>query len=347
MHIESIAVTFPNRVVTNLDILEEIGAASRDTPGIRRILGKVRGGLVRTGALRRRWSKPEESSLDLTLRACRKAMVGLIGEDRKIDLVIYAGVYSELTEPASANLIAHELGLDSAECFDLKEACDGWMKAVKLAYLGIQAGMYRRIMVVNAEFSMTRGFAINPKLFKITSIEELEYRFPAYTIGEAATATVLGASCGTGGAWSFYNQTRSDLYDLCTVTPSWYGAHPLPSMRIGRDGAGCFTSYGSGLYHNGFPLTLDTWEKSGLKASEVDAFFTHSSSKHDWTQVAEKLLLTHVFHDIYAEYGNVVSAAIPAAMALAIEQGTLKRGDRVAALVASAGMSFSTASFTF
>lgn len=347
MHIEQVAVTFPSRIVTNKDVLEEIAAASRDTPNIRRILGKIRGGLAYTGAVRRRWCAPGESSLDLTLCACRKAMAGLIGEDRKIDLIIYAGVYSELTEPASANLVAHELGLDRAECFDLKEACDGWMKAVKIAYLGIQAGMYRRVMVVNAEFSLTRGFAINPRLFKLTSIEELEYRFPAYTIGEAATATILGPSRGVGGVWAFSNQTRSDLYDLCTVTPAWYGMHPLRSARVGKDGAGCFTSYGSDLYRHGFPLSIDTWEKSGIKAGAVDAFFTHSSSKHDWMQVAEKLLLKHVFNDIYAEYGNVVSAAIPAATALAIERGALKRGDRVAALVASAGMSFSTASFIF
>lgn len=347
MNIEQVSVTFPSQVVTNADVIAEIAAASHDTPGIRRLLGRVSVGLERTGAETRRVCAPNETTLGLTLEACRKAMAGLPDDGKTIDLVVYAGVYQELMEPASSNLIAHELGLDHAECFDIKEACDGWMKATKIAYLGIRAGFYKRVMVVNAEFSQTRGYPIRPKLYKLTSLEELEYRFPTYTVGEAVAVTILGPHTVGDGRWSFFNQTRNDLYDLCTMTPSWYGAYPIPSARVAKDGPGCFTSYGSDLYRNGFPLSIDTWEKSGLKASEVDAFFTHSSSKRDWTQVAEKLLLTNVFHDIYAEYGNVVSAAIPAAMALAVEQGTLKRGDRVAALVASAGMSFSTAHFTF
>ena len=131
------------------------------------------------------------------------------------------------------------------------------------------------------------------------------------------------------------------------MTPSWYGAHPVPSSRVAKDGAGGFTSYGADLYKHGFPLSLETFRRSGIKVDEVDAFFTHSSSKKDWTEVAQTLGLTGVFHDVYGEYGNVVSAAVPTAMALALDEGTLQRGDSVAALVASAGMSFSTASFIF
>jgi hypothetical protein len=50
---------------------------------------------------------------------------------------------------------------------------------------------------------------------------------------------------------------------------------------------------------------------------------------------------------IYAECGNVVSAAVPTAMALAEARGSLRRGQRVATWVASAGMSFTTSYSSF
>jgi hypothetical protein len=62
---------------------------------------------------------------------------------------------------------------------------------------------------------------------------------------------------------------------------------------------------------------------------------------------AEQVGLGDKIFDIYAELGNVVSAAVPAAMAIAETRGLLDRGHHVVTWVASAGMSFTTTSFNF
>ena len=158
MKIEHLAVAFPSRVVTNDDVLNMIREESRAFSGdLDKTLKHVRRALKASGSATRRWLGKGESSLGLTVQACKQAMQGLERSDQ-VDLLIVASVYSELVEPASSNLIAHEIGLDHVECFDMKEACDGWMKAVKIASALIDAGQYKRVMVVNAEFSMTPGF---------------------------------------------------------------------------------------------------------------------------------------------------------------------------------------------
>jgi len=344
VRIEAVAVEFPSRRVTNEDIIREIEFRSKKFSGnLSATLTLIRRMLEASGSVTRTWLSPGESSLDVTLRACRRAIASL-GIDNRIDLLIDASVHSELIEPATSNLIAHELGLDRVECFDLKEACDGWMKAAKMADALTRSGRYRRILVVNQEFSLTHSDTL-PKLFDFSSREQLKWRFPALTVGEAAAATIFRFA--PGRPWHCSNTTHNELFDLCTITPPWYGSNPLASPRIAKDGPCLFTSYGLELRAHGLPLMKAEFQRSGIKYEEVDVLFTHSSSKSDWMNLAVQVGLGNKLYDIYARCGNVVSAAIPAAMALASEDGTLKPGHRVLALVASAGMSFSLAHFTY
>lgn len=345
MKIEQLAVALPSRRVTNHEVVEEIARKSTKFSGdLSRVSRQIRRALQANGAVTRHWLCPGESSLALSVQACKKVMAGVAG-DNPIDLLICAGVYSELVEPATANLVAHQIGLDHVECFDVKAACDGWMKTLRIASVFIESGIYRRIMVVNGEFPMTPGFGIYPELFNLSSSEQLEWRFPGFTLGEAATAMILGPD--PDNVWTFQSKTRNDLFDLCTITMPWHAARPIPSQSVAKDGAGVFTSYGAKLHRLGFPLAYETFIESGINSGDVDILFTHSSSKRDWREGAEAIGLGNKIYDIYAERGNVVSAAVPAAMALAAEDGTLKRGQKVAVLVASAGMSSSAASFVF
>ncbi len=345
MRIQSIAATFPSKVVSNENILDLIRQHSTEFVGdLEHTLKLVNRQLKGSGSNTRRWLAEGETSLQLTLDACKKAMAGL-GKGDKIDLLIVGSVYAELIEPSTASLLAAELGLHHVECVDMKEACSGFMKAAKFASMFIESGNYKRVMVVNPEFVMTPGFGIYPELFNLPSAEVLEYRLPSFTLGEGVSAVILEAD--SSNQWQFTQKTRNDLYDFCSITSPWNNHGFVDSDRVAKNGAGKFTSYGAKLKGEGFPLAVDLFKISGIRPEDVDALFTHSSSKRDWSEGAEIIGLSDKLFDMYATHGNVVSAAVPAAMALAIEQGKLKRGQNVAAWVASAGMSFSTAYFVF
>lgn len=344
MKLQSVAVAVPSRVVTNETVLEMIERESGNSPETQRIVGVIARALPQIGTKTRHWLDKGETAQDVTLRACREALQKLQnGPD--IDLVIYASVFSEIVEPAAANFYAGKLGLDGSEAFDLKAACDGWMKALKVAEALIRSGSKKRALVINSEFSMVPHYAIYPHLFKITSRDQLQWRLPAYTIGEAATATVVSGDADSR-QWDFTTLTRNELNDLCSVTSQFY-RRDSENDRLAKDGPGWFTSWAADLSGAGVPLAVDTFTKAGIKQTDVDILFTHASGTRDWMNIAGQIGLRQKIFDIHPEYGNLVSASVPAAMALAEKKGRLNRGDKVAILVASAGMCASATQFVY
>lgn len=341
---ETVVVALPSRCVTNEDVLLEIARESPKTREAERAAAIVDRALTSIGTRQRYWLDSGETSLDVTLKACRDALASAQGEGA-IDAVIYASVFSEIVEPAAANLIAARLGLHEAEAFDMKAACDGWMKALKVANAMISSGIYRRVLIVNSEFSLVPGYAIRPHLFSLSSPDELQWRLPAYTIGEAATATIVSGDANTE-QWSFTTTTRNELNDLCSVTSQFY-KRVSETDKLAKDGPGWFTSWAGDLSAAGVPLAVDTFRRSGIKAESVDILFTHASGTKDWKNIAGQIGLQQQLYDIHPRCGNLVSASVPAAMALAIADGRLNRGDKVAALVASAGMCASAVQFAY
>ena len=297
-----------------------------------------------TGAEMRRWREHEESSLELTVQACRDALDGF---EEPIDLLISASVFPELVEPATSNLIAYKLGLKTTECMDVKEACDGWIKATKIAQALQDTGAHRNILIACGEFPMTEGFGIYPELFRISSLAEIDSRFPAYTLGEAATAVLLRPERPgeKSNPWHFANITRNDLIGLCTISTPWLNGKTELPKSLSVNGQGLFASYGAELKKHGLPIAVDLYKKE--VGPGADILFTHSSSKRDWSEGAKAVGMHNRIVDIYASLGNVVAAAVPAAMAIAKEDGRMELGQKIAAWVVSAGMSFSTASFRY
>src|SRR5258708_27849867 len=90
----------------------------------------------------------------------------------------------------------------------------------------------------------------------------------------------------------------------------------------------------------GFAEALNVLRRVKVGMQEVRAIFPHGSSKKTWDEGAKSLGVDHLLYHIYPRYGNVVSASVPAGMALAIAEGQIKRGDGIVGWVGSSGMSF-------
>ena len=129
MQIAALAVVHGSNSVPNQGVLDLLGIHSPlIEPRLHEVIGRL---LQRTGAETRRWRKPDETPLDLTLRACRQAL-DTLGGDRPT-MLICASVFELVREPSSASLLAQLLGLLHADTFDIKIACAGWMRAVEIA----------------------------------------------------------------------------------------------------------------------------------------------------------------------------------------------------------------------
>ncbi|WP_458766355.1 3-oxoacyl-[acyl-carrier-protein] synthase III C-terminal domain-containing protein [Cupriavidus basilensis] len=354
MKLEAIQVALPSKIVTNSDILalirEYTGPAHSGVSDD--VLKAVDFFLRYAGSEKRHWLAEGESPIALLRDAGMRAMeqAGVVPND--IDLLIYVGIGRGFIEPGGAYHAANALGLRETECFDIIDACMSWMRAMHLSQTLLRSGAYRRIMVVNAEFNMIHGGAIYPALFDIKDRASLEWTFPAFTLGEAASATIVCADGVHGRAeapWVFAFESRPDLADLCNIPIHGFERFATPSERIGKNGCGRFTSYGSKLVDEGRPHILRVMRSLGkhVPLLEATALFTHASSKRDWQDFADAAELGHLLYSIFPTTGNIVSASVPAAIASAAGEGHIARGDRLLGWVGSAGMSYGAGSFIY
>lgn len=345
MIIKGIAASLPSRIVTNDHMIEMIREQSTEYQGdLEKMLMVTRALLEKSGLQERRWCDRYELPIDHVAKATRAALADSYLQNSHIELLIYVGVGRGFLEPGNSHMIANALGFHKAQCFDIVDACMSWVRALQLVDSLFKNGSYRNALIVNAEFNAQSGGPLYPHNLNLHHREQLEYRFPSFTIGEAATATLLIPS--EPDNFEFHFSTRPDLSDLCTIPLPDYEGFCNPTNKIGKDGAMQFTSYGLDLHNHAFKEVIDVFEKMPPKDS-IDSVFVHASSKKEWERFGVYVGLADKIHHVYPRTGNVVSASIPVAMADAISRRDLDRDNHVIFWVGSAGMSFSATRFKY
>ena len=345
MKIEALSYCVPSRALTNEDVLEHLAACN---PGGSRIKKEAYLQLVdklfrRSGAETRYWRDVDggERASDLILGAMDDALeqAGMVPAD--VDLVIYCGVGKGFLEPANAYFYADARGMSTANCFDITDACMSWVRALQAAYLFLQNGCFRNAMIINGEFHV--GFHDD---WEIKGLRALQHTFPMYTIGEAATATILTPSPDD---WSFDYSSRPDLSDLCTIPLQGYDEFVDVSNRIGINGVKRFVSFGTELMHEGISLLGNLIQECIADTDSKSWYFPHAPSRAAYVQMGQDygVPLGRTFLEVYPRFGNLVSASVPTGLRLAQDEGLLQRGDPIALIPASAGMVASVVQLTF
>ena len=96
----------------------------------------------------RRIAADDETTATLSVHASRDALAVAGMEPTELDLVIVGTCSPDYYMPATAVLVAHELGATRAAGFDLMAACSGvgvFSLATATAY--VRSGMYRNVLV--------------------------------------------------------------------------------------------------------------------------------------------------------------------------------------------------------
>lgn len=347
MRIDSVKFVQPSRVLSNDDIVGLVRQHSTGTykGDLEKALEMIRRLLERSGAEYRCWLGEGQKPLDLITQAAEEALEEADCDKQDIDLLIFTGVDRGFLEPANSYFVAHALGMDRVECFDVVDACQSWSRAVRISHSFLQNGSYNRILIVNGEFAMNGGGLVYPALFTLERLDQIAWCFPGYTLGEGATATVV--SKDPKRHWHFQYSSRPDFAELCTIPLKGYERFCLPSNSIGLNGVGHFTSFGDEMLSTGIDEVVEVFQKLNPPRKELRAVFPHTVSKKATDNAADRLGIKHLMYTIYPRCGNLASASVPAGMALAVNEGIISRGDLIAGWVGSAGMSYSAYSFVY
>jgi acyl-CoA:acyl-CoA alkyltransferase len=345
MKIAAVAFRAPSRRYTNQDLIERIEQHNAEVPRCKKAtyLRLVEKLLSSCGAETRHWREIDkgEKARDLIVGAMDDALADANMQPADIDLLIYCGVGKGFLEPANAYFYAKARGMRTVNCFDVTDACMSWIRALQIAYQMLRAGAFKTVMIINGEF--------HPELhgkWKIGSVRALEHTFPKYTIGEAASATILVPS---DDEWRFDYDSRPELADLCTLPLEGYADFVEPSERLGLNGVSGFVSFGRELFQEGQRLLGNLARKSIADLSSKTWYFPHAASKSLYQTIAPRYGVApeKLYLQVFPRFGNLVSASIPTGLSLAQTQGKLKRGDPIALLPASAGLVASVVQFTF
>ena len=340
MAIVNVGHAVPSRRVTNDDIVQWLREHNGNRPGreLDAIEQRVRAFLNSCGSRYRYCRDSGETSVELVLAAAKQAMDEANVSPREIDFVTYVGVGRGWIEPAMANLVQAKLGLTMATGFDILDACASWLRALHIAQSFMRSGAYRQGLIVNCECNSRELLQL-----EIGSDEELEQRLASFTVGEAATATIVRAEEREEESYFRFDSFGEHL-ELCMV-PLGNVREFLPRMQVNGSK---FITHSRELVKIAVEKAIAAYQQDpALNGYGYDVIFSHAIGKAAWV-VGDKLGFARERHyDPYEQFGNTVSASVPLAMSLALREGRLKRGDRVLLIVPSAGFTIGFARLVF
>lgn len=345
MKIVSTAYRTPSMKLDNDQLIDFIAAQNPDVPQADKdhYLKMVKRLLTTSGADTRYWRDPNgtETANELIMGAMQDALTEANMAPSDIDLVIYCGVGKGFTEPANAYFYANATGMSTANCFDITDACMSWIRALNVSYLMLQSGQFKNAIIINGEFHFDYHLNLD-----IGDIRSLEYNFPNYTIGEAATATIVSASDHT---WQFDYSSDPRQASLCTIPMAGHEDFVGENERIGLNGLNGFVSFGKDLFDWATIALGELIQKSIDDPNSKKLYFPHAPSRALYEEGMPRygIDIDKVYLRVYTEFGNLVSASIPVALKLAIEENALQRGDEVAFVPASAGAVAATVQLTY
>ena len=282
----------------------------------------------RTGIRERRIAAPEEALSDLALPAARQALedAGIAGSD--LDLIIVATVTPDMAFPATAAILADELGAHEAGAYDLSAGCTGFMYAVAQAYGMLAGGLAQRALVVGGDV--------------LSKILDWSDRGTAVLFGDGAGAVVL-ERVGQGGFLGF------ELGADGSGGPQLYlpaGGSRVPATSESVAERRHFVQMnGREVFKFATRVLVASAEavlaECGRTIEDVDVYVPHQANVRIIEYATQKLGIPddRVVIDV-DRYGNTSSGSIPLALADAKADGRLAAGRLVLMTGMGAGLTW-------
>ncbi|MFG2793489.1 3-oxoacyl-ACP synthase III family protein [Streptomyces sp. NPDC048419] len=318
--IRRVAVHVPPDRQTGAEIEDEVRSRSSELrllPGLlRQMYGFEERRVAPAGAL----------PSDLAAAAARSLLdEGGLGPEA-VDLLIFASASEDLEEPATAHVVAAQLGL-AAPVFDVQNACNGVLNALEIADALIQARRYRRVLIVTGE----RGSRLSQ--LPARDRDELALLLPALTLGDMGAALLLEAS-ERPGLLGIHWSTNSSGWRAATVTNPYFSpGTPRTSVRF--DSQALAASF-AGMEKD-VTGALRAW---GRKPDDLDLVCVHQASVPFTRTILESAgLAPDKAVPTFARYGNVATASLPLQLVEAARENRLCPGALVAFLGLASGAS--------
>jgi 3-oxoacyl-[acyl-carrier-protein] synthase-3 len=269
----------------------------------------------RTGIRQRHIAAEGEFTSHLAINAARAALEHAGLDAQEIDLIVLATSTPDNTFPATAVAVQNALGIHHGAAFDLQAVCSGFVFALATADNFLRVGAYKRALVIGAE--------------TFSRILDWNDRGTCVLFGDGAGAVVLEAQDQPGTPADrgvLTTHLRSDgrhkaklFVDGGPSTTQTVGHLRMEGREVFKHAVGMITD-----------VIVDAFNATGATAESIDWFVPHQANKriidasaHKLHIAPQKVVLTVDLH------GNTSAASIPLALAVAVKDGRVKKGDLV------------------
>jgi len=281
------------------------------------------------------YSNDTEQPSDMAISASIQAIANSRIKPADIGMIIFCGIDRDWQEPATAHRVQEKIGAINSMCFDVSNACHGFMNGVSIADMYIRSGCIDTALVCTGEkpsevakFALQKINANRDKAIFRSSLGSL-------TTGDAGGAMVIQRSEKNGGGFkSMQFKSIGKHANLCYYKRTDHGIEGQMLMReITMEIARLHSEIIDSTYEmlNWLPRDIDT-----AVCHQVGAKPHRLLAKTAGIEL-EKAPVT------YKKYGNLTSATIPVIMHF----NPPKKGDRLLFLGTGSGLSVCQAGMVF
>ena len=233
-----------------------------------------------------------------------------------IDLLICATVTPDMAFPATANIISEKAGIKNAFSFDLNAACSGFLFALQTGASFIEAGKYRKVIVVGAD--------------KMSSITDYTDRTSCPLFGDASGAVLLEPGKEGYGIMDhiFHTDGSGQKYLHMkaggSVRPASHETVDAREHYIYQEGQSVFKF----AVVNMADVAAEIMERNKLKSDDIAWLVPHQANLRIIDATGRRMGLPpeKVMINIQ-NYGNTTTATIP--LVLWEYEKKLKKGDKI------------------
>ena len=273
--------------------------------------------LTRTGVKERRIMRESgKGTSDIGAPAVNGLLEKTGTRPEEIDLLICATVTPDYAFPATANIISDKCGLKNAWSFDINAACSGFVFALHTATQFIEAGTYKKVIVVGAE--------------KMSMMTDYTDRTTCVLFGDGAGAVLLEPTSEEFGIMDAIMKTdgsgREYLHQKGggAVKPASQETVDFREHYVYQEGQSVFKFAVVGMAD----ISVEIMERNNLKSEDIAWLVPHQANLRIIDATARRMGLTREKVMINIErYGNTTSATIP--LCLWEWENLLKKGDNL------------------
>ncbi len=273
---------------------------------------------TRTGIKQRRIASDNEATSDMAVKAAKNALSNAGMTPADIDIIIVATITPDMFFPSTACQVQYKLGASNVPAFDVSVACSGYVYGLAIADQFIRGGAYKHALVIASE--------------KLSSVTDWEDRSTCVLFGDGAGAAILG-QVDSGGIMGSHLGSDGSKGDLLRLPAG--GSRMPASFKTVENKLHTIKMEGNVLFKHAVKIMADAalavTEPLGLKGDDIDIIIPHQANIRILNALAKRMGVDpekKVYLNI-EKYGNMSAASSAVALTEAVEEGRIKKGDKI------------------